>query len=184
VTLVRGSLFGAGGAPVRDIKVELTAPSLPNADYQAFRSCQTNSQGEWVISFIEKTPAADQQNSPNFNISKIKVHLPGPAVYDFPLVINSGQENVVRQTALRGRVVKTGGIGLSGVKITTSVESGEALTRADGQWSFYYKLRQPKQNDPLINVTVTATAPDGTTGNVNTKIKPGATSVVPAIELS
>lgn len=142
MTLVRGSLFGAGGAPVKDVKVELTAPSLPNANYQAFRSCQTNSQGEWVISFIEKTPADDPANEPNFDNSKIKVNLPGPAAYDFPLVINSGKENVVRQTALRGRVVKPGGFGLAGVKITTSVESGEALTRADGQWFFYYKLRQ------------------------------------------
>jgi|SRR5215213_1562097 len=184
VTLVRGSLFGAGGAPVKDVKVELTAPSLPNANYQAFRSCQTNSQGEWVISFIEKTSSADEQNPPNFNNSKIKVNLPGPAAYDFPLVINPGTENIVRQTALRGRVVKPGGIGLAGVKITTSVESGEAQTRADGQWFFYFKLRQPTQNDPLINVTVRATARDGKTRNVNTTIKPGATSVVPAIELS
>jgi hypothetical protein len=184
VTLVRGSLFGAGRAPVKDVKVELTAPSLPNAHYQAFRTCQTNSQGEWVLAFIETNPFSDQENPPNFNNSKIKVNLPGTAAYDFPLVINAGQENVLRQTALRGRVVKPGGIGLAGVKITTSVESGEALTRVDGQWFFYYKLRQAKQTDPLIDVMVKATAPDGKTGNVNTKIKPGATSVVQAIELS
>jgi hypothetical protein len=184
VTLVRGSLFGAGGAPVKDVNVELTAPSLSNADFQAFRSCPTNAQGEWVISFIEKKRLADQANPPNFNNAKIKVNLPAGADYSFPLIIKPGEVNVVRQTALRGRVVKPGGIGLPGVKITTSVESGEALTRADGQWFFYYKLRQPQQNDPLINVTVTATAPGGNTKNVNTTIKPGATSVVPVIELS
>jgi hypothetical protein len=184
VTLVRGSLFAPGGEPVKDVKVELTAPSLPNANYQAFRSCQTNSRGEWVIAFIETKPLSDQDPLPDFEHSKIKVNLPGPAAYDFPLVINPGKENVVRQTALRGQVVKPGGIGLPGVKITTSVETGETRTKADGQWFFYYKLRQAKPADPLIDVTVTATAPDGNTRNVNTKIKPGATSVVPAIELS
>ncbi len=182
VTLVRGSLFSAGGAPVKGVTVELTAPALPDR-FEVFSSCQTNAQGEWVISCIETKPI-DMGIPPDFTNSIIRVHLPGPAAYEFPLVIKPGEENAVPQTALRGRVVNPGGVGLAGVKITTSVETGEALTRADGQWFFYYKLRQAKPNDPLIDVTVTATAPDGKTGNVDTQIKPGATSVVPAIELS
>lgn len=182
VTVLRGSLFSAGGAPLKDVKIELTAPALPNR-FQVFSTCQTNAQGDWVISFVETARIADNENPPDFANSKIKVHVPAGA-YEFPLEIKPGQENAVRQTALRGRVVKPGGIGLPGIKITTTVESGESLTKADGQWFFYYQLRQSKEGDPLINVTVEAKAPDGKTKSVNTQIKPGATSVVPAIELS
>jgi hypothetical protein len=95
------------------------------------------------------------------------------------LAITPGKENSLKQTALRGRVVKPGGTALSGVRITTSLAPGESFSGSDGQWFYYFELRQA--GGP---VTVTATSPDGLTKDVQTQIVPRATTVVPAIELS
>lgn len=116
---------------------------------------------------------------PDFAHSTIHVSLLGAGAYDINLALTPANENYVRQTALRGRVVKPGGFGLSNVKVTTSVAPGESLSKADGQWFFYFELRQAGGA-----VTVTAVSPDGLTNNAQTLIVPRTTAVVPAIELS
>ncbi|MEK6279409.1 MAG: hypothetical protein AABN95_03570 [Acidobacteriota bacterium] len=178
VTLVRGSLLTAGGSPIEGVEVELTAPEL-GPRYEGFLSCKTDRRGDWVISFVEKVRPEPMDELPKLDESKIHVNLPAGGAYDIDLAITPSTENAVRQTALRGRVVKPGGIGLSNVKVTTSVAAGESRSKADGQWFFYFELRQAGGA-----VTVTALSPDGLTKNAQTQIEPRTTSVVPAIELS
>ena len=179
VTLVRGTLFNAGGEPVEGVPIELTAPVLPPR-FEGFVKCLTNKRGEWLLCFIEKERRDPVDPVPDFPNSRIHVGLPGAAAYDIsPLEIKPGQENSVRQTALRGGVIKPGGVPLAGVKITTSVAAGEAISKSDGRWFFYFELKQA-----AAAVTVTATTPDGLTNTAQTQIVPGRTVVVPAIELS
>ena len=178
VTILRGSLFTAGGTPIENVLVEMTAPVL-GARYEGFLRCPTDKRGNWVISFIEKTPAAPGDPVPGFPNSTIRVNLPGAAAYDVNLAITPGKENALRQTALRGRVTKPGGVGIAGARVSTSIGAGESLSKVDGQWFFYFELRQPGGA-----VTVTAVSPDGLTNDVQSQIVPGITTVVPAIELS
>lgn len=178
VTTLRGSLFTAGGKPIENILVQMTAPVL-GARYEGFLDSRTDKAGNWVISFIEKVPAAPGDPVLDFPHSRIRVNLPGAAAYDVDLPITPGKENAVRQTALRGRVMKPGGVGIAGAKVSTSIGADESLSKANGEWFFYFELRQPGGA-----VTVTAVSPDGLTKNVQSKIEPGITTVVPAIELS
>jgi hypothetical protein len=177
LTLLRGTLFSSGGRPVEKVKIELAAPALP-ASFVAFKECFTNERGEWVLAFIEKKQKDDTVPPPDFAHSKIHVSLPEND-YAVELSINPGAENSLRQTALRGRVVKPGGVPVSGAKITTSVGAGESISRTDGQWFFYFELRQ--EGGP---VTVTATTSDGRTGSKESEIVPRATVVVEPIEIS
>lgn len=100
-----------------------------------------------------------------FNVPNVRVRL--------------GAENSLRQTGLRGRVVNATGRPFPGVRITTNVGQGEAVTRSDGQWFFYFNLGQA--NGP---VTVTATAPDGQSSNALSQIARDSIVVVPTFELS
>jgi hypothetical protein len=181
LTLLRGTLLGSAGQPVEKVKIELTAPVLPPS-FVAFKECQTNEQGEWVLAFLEKKQKDD--TSPLFDFAGAKIHVsfPGNNGHEYEVggvSINPGAENSLRQTALRGRVVKPGGVPVSEAKITTSVGAGESVSRLDGQWFFYFELRQA--GGP---VTVTATAPDGRTGNQDVVIEPRKTVVAPTLEIS
>jgi hypothetical protein len=178
VTTLRGSLFTAAGAPIENVVIRMTAPVL-GPRYEGFLDCRTDKRGNWVISFIEKAPAGPGDPVPDFAHSTIRVNLPGSAAYDADLAITPGKENALRQTALRGRVTQPGGAGISGAKVSTSVDASQSLSKPDGQWFFYFELRQPAGA-----VTVTAVSPDGLTNNAQSQIVPGVTTVVPAIELS
>ena len=178
VTILRGSLFTAGGVAVENIVVELTAPVL-GPRYEGFLSCPTDKRGNWVISFIEKVPRAPGDPVVDFPNSRIRVNLPGTAAYDVDLAITPNKENSVRQTALRGRVTKPGGLGIAGARVSTSIGADESLSKVNGEWFFYFELRQPGGA-----VTVTAVSPDGLTNDAQAQIVPRTTTVVPAIELS
>ena len=183
VTVVRGSVFTRAGSPIQNAEIELTKPALP-ATFTSFLKCKTNPRGEWVLSFIEKPipPPGVPPPAPDFTKSRIHVKPPQGAEFDVDLEIKAGQDQSLKQTALRGRIVKPGGGSFAGVKITTSVAAGNSISKPDGQWIFYFDLSQI--NQPETDVTVTATSPAGQKKDVQTKIKPGLTVDVPAIELS
>jgi|SRR6266404_3341356 len=187
VTLLRGSLLTAGGEPITGVKVEFVAPVLPVPPpppagqapeppyFIPFIECDTNKRGDWVLALIEANAA---HNPVHFEHSRIRVNLASGA-YEADVAIIPGTENSLRQTALRGRVVKPGGTPLPGTKITTSIAPGESIARADGQWFFYFELRQGGGS-----VTVTATAPNGDTATRVAQIVPGETRDVPEMEIS
>ncbi|WP_447602799.1 hypothetical protein [Nitrospira sp. Nam80] len=174
VTLLRGTIFMPNGKPVEKAKVELTLPELPSS-FITYGECDTDFLGEWVLVLIERKK---DEPPPDLEHSRIRVHLPDKQ-YDVDLHIRPGEENSVRQTALRGRTVKPGGMPASGAMITTSAGEGESIVGADGQWSFYFDLRQG--DGP---VTVTAKGIDGLTGSKSHQIVHGQTTTVPTIQLS
>jgi hypothetical protein len=178
VTILRGSLFTAGGTPIEKVLIHVTVPGL-DSRYETFLDCLTDKRGNWVVSFIEKVPAAPGDPIPDFAHSTIHVNLPGAAAYNFDLAITPGKENALRQTALRGRVTNPRGVGITGAKVSTSIGTEQSLSKGDGQWFFYFELRQPGGA-----VTVTAVSPDGLTNNAQSQIVPGITTVVPAIVLA
>lgn len=177
VTLLRGSLFNPGGDPVEEVKVELIAPALPPR-FEAFSECTTNERGEWVLALVQLERPNIGDPVPDLAHSRIRVNLPGGA-YEADVNVTQGQENSLPQTALRGRVRKPGGAPFPRVKITTSVAAGESITRDDGEWFFYFELRQGAGA-----VTVTATAPDGRTADANVVIVPRSTVRVPEMEIA
>lgn len=183
VTVLRGCLFARDGSGIKGAEVELTKPALPNT-FTGFLKCKSDARGEWVVSFIEKPvpPPAVGPPAPDFSKSTIHIKPPQGAEFDVDLEIKSGKDQSLPQTSLRGRIVKPGGDGFGDVKITTSAAAGASLSRVDGQWIFYFDLNQI--NKPEADITVTATSPGGQKKDVQTKIKPGITADVPAIELS
>jgi hypothetical protein len=180
LTLLRGTILNSAAQPMEKVKIELIAPDLP-PPFITFKECFTDGRGEWVLALIEKKQRddiADRSSQPDFAHSRIRVSAPGNE-YAVDLSITPGVESSLRQTALRGRIVKPGGSPISGAKITTSVGSGHSVSRIDGQWIFYFELRQ--DDGP---VTVTATTPDGRTASQNSRIVQRTTEIVPTIEIS
>jgi hypothetical protein len=191
VTLLRGGLFTAAGKPLPGAAITMIPPSDSDfaKRFALFDSCVTDEKGSWVLCLIDRTkePVAEPDPFAEFTcvikVDKSAVADPPPPInpYQFTLKVKLGEENILRQTALRGAVVAPGGRPFPAVKITTDIEAGESITGADGQWFFYFKL-QPEGGP--ANVSVTATAQDGRTSSKSTQLKPGAIAIVPAIELS
>jgi hypothetical protein len=178
LTLLRGTLFSPGDKPLGNTPVELIAPQ-PSAAFADFTKCSTNTRGEWVLAFIKELDKDGLPKPPPANIpAKIQIGRP-PNSYTLELSLQPGIENSLRQTALRGRVAKPDGTPVSGAKITTSVGAGEATSQADGQWFFYFDLRQ---KESLVDVT--AVTPDGHTGSQQSVIEPQKTVVVSTIFIS
>jgi hypothetical protein len=173
MTLLRGSLFDSSGKGLQNIKIELVAPVIPSS-FVAFKECMTDLRGDWVLAFIEKDKDIPR---PDFDNSRVRVHLPEGG-YETDVKITVGAENILAQTALRGSVRKKGSP-VSSAKITISSFKGVSLSDRDGQWKFFFELRQ--QAGP---VKITSTAQDGSMGTAETFIMPGKTVVVPALELS
>ena len=94
------------------------------------------------------------------------------------LAIVPGAENAIRQTALRGRVVGGSGRGIAGARITTSLGGVESATKADGEWSLYFRLSQGN-----AQVQVTATTVDGRTARQNIQIQQGKTLVLHTMKI-
>jgi len=180
-TILRGSLFTAGGKPEQNVPITFVPPA--NAAFanrfQVFPTCITDAQGNWVTSLIDKQPNPVPIPDPfdQFNAT-VNVNLPGNPYNVANVAMTLGAENSLRQTGLRGSVVHANGRPFPGVGITTSVRPGESITRADGQWFFYFNLGQA--NGP---VTVTATAPDGQNSNALSQIVRNGITVVPTFAL-
>lgn len=183
VTLLRGSLFDAGGKPQENIPIVFVPPADPvfAGRFQLFPNARTDANGNWVVSMvdIQQIPPPPVPDPFNEFIGAVNVNLPVNP-YNVPNVrVSLGAENSLRQTGLRGRVVHANGRPFPGVTITTDVGPGQSVTRSDGQWFFYFNLGQA--NGP---VTVTATAPDGQSSNTLSQIARDSIVVVPTFELS
>jgi len=172
-TLVRGSFFSGPGDPAKAGTVELILPALP-ASYAAFTKCSPDSQGNWVLVLIEKHK---EDPAPDFAHARVRFQL-GANQDDVALAIVPGAENAIRQTALRGRVVGGSGRGIAGARITTSLGGVESATKADGEWSLYFRLSQGN-----AQVQVTATTVDGRTARQNIQIQQGKTLVLPTMKI-
>jgi hypothetical protein len=178
VTLFRGTVVSAAGAGIENATVKLTAPALPDPHFFGFTNCSTDARGEWVLAVIDKR---DPKGSvPQADYANARVHVTEPsASYDVDVPANAGKENSLPQTALRGLVLRPNRSPFPDVQITTSVRAGESVTRSDGQWFFYFELRQAS-----VAVTITATAPDGRTVSTNAAITAMRTNAVPAIQFT
>jgi hypothetical protein len=178
VTLVRGTLFAPDGSAVPNVEVELTAPVLP-ALFVPFTTCVTDKRGEWVLAIVDRQTELQRTTppQPDFANAVIHIHLPVNP-YDVALAITPGAENSLRQTALRGHVLRANGTPLAGVTITNDVTAGSSITGLDGQWFLYFELRQAGSA-----VTVTATAPSGGADSRISAIVPKSTVLVPAMKI-
>ena len=172
-TLVRGTFFTSSGDPATAGTVELILPVL-TPSYAAFTKSSPDSQGNWVLAFIEQ-----QKEDPplDFAHSRVRFTL-GANQIDVTLAITPGAENSVPQTALRGRVVDANNRGMAGATITTSLGGVQSKTKPDGQWSLYFPLNQGN-----AQIQVTATAPDGRSTNQKIQIQKGRTLVLPAMKI-
>ena len=180
-TILRGSLFTSGGQPRENVPLRFVPPAIPAFAnrFQVFPNCNTDANGNWVVSMIDKQPNPVPTPDPfDQFIATVDVNLPVNPYSVANVQMTLGQENSLRQTGLRGSVVHANGRPFPGVKITTSLGPGESITRSDGQWFFYFNLGQA--NGP---VTVTATAPDGQSTNALSQIVRNAITVVPTIAL-
>jgi hypothetical protein len=142
-TLLRGSLRRMDDVSVDGTVVQAIGLSL--YDYRA------DGTGEWVLVFPDDQ--ADRRVTVRF------LH-PDNTIEDIPAVdVVQGQENSLRQTALRGWVLTDAGAGIPGARIQIGGQAGEARTDGGGAWSFYFGFGPA----PAGTVTVTAIHPDGRT---------------------
>lgn len=185
-TLLRGSVFTADGTPVEGAVVQIPALPAPNPPAPAwpFVSTETGASGDWAlllpdrrrIGFPGETAAQPTQQM----IVQVTHPVPGPVVNITQVPVTLGRENAVPNTALRGAVTRAGGLPLDGVVITTSDNALTSATRSDGRWALYLD----PNHAGAANVSVTATALDGSTVTLNgVAIIRRATVVVPTIHL-
>jgi hypothetical protein len=172
-TLVRGTFFTSSGDPAIGGIVELILPAL-TPSYASFTKSTTDSQGNWVLAFIEQ-----QKEDPplDFAHSRVRFTL-GANQIDVTLAITPGAENSIPQTALRGRVVDANNGGIAGATITTSLGGVQSTTKPDGQWTLYFPLNQGS-----AQVKVTAAAPYWRSASQNIQIQAGRTLVLPAMKI-
>jgi hypothetical protein len=184
-TLIRGTVLTSSGDPVPGAQVSLiNLPAItpPNPPWP-FTSSTTSQSGDWALllpdrrrlGFLNETMAP-----PPLQLI-VRILYPDGTVVDTPHIpVTLGRENAVANTALRGRVVGPGGRPIAGALIETSLSPEQSETRPDGQWFLYLDPNQPDAS----NVTVTATAPDGTAATATgVEVKQRATVVVPTIHI-
>ncbi len=169
LTLLYGSLFEIGGG--KPIEGAVVSIILPDNDWP-FNSCTTSSNGDWVLVI----PIGSGQE---LEALTLRIVLPDGTSFDVPDVpVVAGTQNSLPQTALRGRVLNANGAPLPRAKVTVSVQAGESLAAADGQWFFYLSLLQP--NTPA---SVIARAPNGILQEQDVQIRNRATVVVPEFRI-
>lgn len=171
LTLLYGSLFEIGeGRPIEGAVVTLVEAV---EDYP-FKHCRTGSNGDWVMVI-----AVGASEGPLLVIT-LEFKLPDGSSFNVPnLQLQTGTVNSLRQTALRGRVLNATGAPISGATITVSVQPGESMSEADGQWFFYLDLLQPD-----AQARVTARAPNGSTQEQDVLIRNRSTVVVPPFHIA
>jgi hypothetical protein len=185
-TLLRGTAFKPDGTPVKDAVVSVPALPALNPPFPAWPFVQTRSgeNGDWAILLPDRRRIGFPGEATAVAAVLMKVSVahppPDPVVEIADVRVTLGSENAVPNTSLRGAVVRKGGQPLDGVQITTSVNALQSRTHADGRWTLYF---DPNQAD-VINVAVTAIAPDGSSATLNgVAIRSRATVVVPTLHL-
>jgi hypothetical protein len=186
-TLLRGAVFTAAGDPVVNATVAFVGLPAFNPANPAwpFVEARTSDSGDWALLLPDRRrfgyPA--ETTAQAAVVMAISVTYPngGPVVNIPDVSVTFGRENSLANTALRGVVTRSGGKPRGGIRIRTSVNALESRTRDDGRWSLYF---DPNQLD-VANVSVTATAADGTNATVaGAAVRKRATVVAPTIHLS
>jgi hypothetical protein len=169
LTLLYGGLFEIGGGkPIEGAVVTIV---LPDNDWP-FNSSVTGPNGDWALVMPVGSGAALEPLTLRFD-------LPDGNSFDVPDVqALPGAVNSLPQTALRGRVLNANGAPIPRATVTVSVQQGESLVAADGQWFFYLSLLQP--NTPA---SVIAHAPGSVTQEQDVQIRNRATVVVPEFRI-
>lgn len=169
LTLLYGSLFEIGGG--KPIEGAVVTIILPVNDWP-FNSCVTGPNGDWVL-------VIPVGNGEELEDLTLRFDLPDGSTFDVPDVqAQPGTVNSLPQTALRGRVLNANGAPLPRSTVTVSIQEGESLAAADGQWFFYLSLLQPNTLASVI-----ARAPNGVTQEQDVQIRNRATVVVPAFRI-
>lgn len=192
-TLLRGTALAASGEPLPDVRVEtvglalLQPAGLPPLAAWPFLSARSDARGSWVLvlpdrRYLDPAPEIPAQGSPPVTKDvTVRVHYdPVRQVDRTERGVVLGSEHAVRNTALRGRAVGKGGRPFGGVRITTSAGPAASQTGPDGAWTLVFDLDQAG----VPQVTVTATAPDGTSVSSPAAVVAGATVVVPTFRFS
>jgi hypothetical protein len=175
LTLVRGSLFTVAGMPQQDATVELLSPVLSNS-FVTFSKSVPDTQGNWVIPILQVQP---EDPAPDFAHAAVRFTFSGGLQSDVSLAITPGAENFIRQTALRGRVIQSGGLPVAAAAIGTSISAGSSLSGSVGQWAYYFGVLQ---NDSPA--TVTAVAPDGRRAQQTVQVLRGKTLILPTMQVA
>ena len=171
LTLLRGNLYQPGGdrTPISGAVVGIAAP----VNTWPFASCRTDRNGGWVLAIPLGATAAAFHATLHFV-------LPDSSFFDVPGVpIETGEENSLPQTALRGTVLTTTDAPIPNALLSVAGIAGSSFTRRDGAWSFYMSLIQPD-----VQALVTATTPSGRNLTQNVQIKNGVTVQVPAFRIA
>ena len=162
LTLLRGALLSPDGEGIASATVRVQNQS------NTYRTDQT---GKWVLVF------PDSQASGNVMVD-VALSSPPSQFQVAGVNIERGRTSGLRQTALRGHVVTPAGVGIGGAIIEVSNHPGQAGTRNDGSWFYYFPLNQPS-----AAVTVTARLPDGRTQTLtNVQVQSQETSPVTAFQ--
>jgi hypothetical protein len=162
--------------------VNLPAINPPNPPWP-FTNSTTSDSGDWAILLPDRRRLGflSETTVPAPLPLIVRIQYPDGTTVDTPNIpVTLGRENAIANTALRGIVVGPGGRRVAGATIETSLGPEPSVTRPDGQWFLYFNPNQPDAS----NVTVTATAPDGTTAiAIGVEVKQRATVVVPTIQI-
>ena len=170
LTLLRGNLYQPGGdrRPIAGATVSIASP----ANTWPFASCTTDSNGGWVLAI----PLGSASPALNATLHFV---LPDNTAFDVAGVpLQTGAENSLPQTALRGSVLTPTDAPVAGATIAVANIAGTSTTGRDGAWSFYMSLVQP-----AVQALVTATAPSGHNQSQNVQILNRATVLVPAFRI-
>ncbi|MBS1789178.1 MAG: carboxypeptidase regulatory-like domain-containing protein [Acidobacteria bacterium] len=155
-TLLRGALLSSGGEGIAGGTVRVQNKS---------NVYSTDRTGKWVLVF------PDGQASGNVTVD-VALSNPPSQFQVTDVHIERGLTRGLMQTALQGRVMTAAGVGIGGATIEVSNQQGQARTRSDGRWFYYFPL-----NQPAATVSVTARLPDGRTKTQpNVKVQPQETS--------
>jgi hypothetical protein len=170
LTLLRGTVLRTvSGAPVAQASVELIDPP----GLGPFAQATTDEAGGWVLALLG-VPAGAVNGTLRFTLPEL-----GGVVSVPNVSIQSGQENSLSQTALRGVVLSTTGVPVVNADVTVSNQAGSVRSDRDGRWTFYLSLLQP---DGAARVT--ATAPNGRSSFQDVQIRNRASVLVPAIQIA
>jgi hypothetical protein len=160
-TLLRGVLRNTDGTGIAGATVQVVNQS---------NAYTTDDTGQWVLVFPDSQPTA-----------AVTVHFvfPDGAAKDVAGVpLRQGNTNGLPPTALRGLVLTKSGVGIAGASVQVSGQTGQAITRSDGSWFFYFDVGQA-----AAKVTVTATTPDGRTlKQKSVSVQPRGTAEVPSFQ--
>lgn len=162
-TLLRGALHALDGKG--SVKATISAPGA-QANYRV------DSNGQWVLVFDDTQPT----NPLTVTVTPLGL----PSVSLDNVCVIQGCETSLPETALRGWVLRKG-VGVSGanVQVDGLGQSLKVETHGDGQWMVYLPPEHSVLGNPPVQVTVTATLPDGSNPKVqNVSIQPRGTVLV------